>query len=108
MTSANDVIAAIVRGELDDDLLPIAEALDQRRRLASKRVVASLKPGDRVKLTGISPKALDGATGTVKEVKRSRIGVVIDKEYAGQAGRFSDSIRLGMPLRVPNACIVPA
>lgn len=107
-TSANDVIAAIVRGDMDDDLDALMDTVVARRRNAARRRSASLSIGDRVRLDGISPKALNGATGTVKGRSRTRIEVVIDKEYARAAGRFASMIEMGLPLRVPETCAVPA
>ena len=113
-TSANDVIAAIVRGELDNDIETVLDAVIARKKAASKlraaQAKATLSVGDRVRLTGISPKALDGATATVCDVfsRGSRIGVEIDKEFAGVAGRFSGMIRMGIPVQVPASCVVPA
>jgi hypothetical protein len=103
----NQIIADIARGKFDDDLDTLREVIENRRKVAASNLVYTLKPGDRVSLHGIRPKALDGATGTVKEVKRTRIGVVIDDIFAGGAGRFSWSIKSGLPLTVPVACIKP-
>jgi hypothetical protein len=49
-----------------------------------------------------------GATGVVRGRSRSRIDVEIDKEFAPAAGRFGAQILAGLPLRVPETCVVPA
>lgn len=108
MTSATSVIAAIARGELDSDLDTIIETATNRRKTAARNIASLLKSGDRVRLSGIRPKALDGAMGTVDRVERTRVAVVIDKEFARGAGRFATSITMGIPLRVPNTCLTPA
>jgi hypothetical protein len=108
VTRSSNLIAAIMRGEHDDDLDALMDAVVARRKNARSRAAASLSVGDRVRLRGIRPKALEGATGTVKNIARTRIGVQIDKEFAWNAGRFSSAIELGAPLRVPVVCVVPA
>lgn len=109
MTRSSNLIAAIMRGEHDDDLDALMDAVVARRKNARRRAAAELNVGDRIRLRGISPKGLEGATGTVKGGRtRSRIEVVIDKEYARLAGRFESIIAAGLPLRVPETCVVPA
>ena len=107
MANVEEVIAAIVRGNYDADLDTLADTIRDRQKRAAANLVYTLKAGDRVSLHSIRPKALDGATGTVKEVKRTRIGVVIDKDFAPGAGRFAFSINAGLPLTVPASCIRP-
>jgi preprotein translocase subunit YajC len=104
---ANEVIVNIMRGTFDGDLDIIRDAVENRRKTAAQKFVYSLKPGDRVSIHGIRPKALDGATGTVEEVKRTRVGVRIDEKFAIGAGRFAYSITSGRPLTVPAACLRP-
>lgn len=108
MTSANDVIAAVMRGELDEDLDALLDAVIARRKNAARRRAASLTIGDRVRIEGISPKGMNGATGTVKGMRGKRVEVEIDKEFARFAGRFASMIESGLPLRVPDTCVVPA
>jgi hypothetical protein len=105
---ATEVIAAIARGQLDADLETIIDTATNRKRITARSLASLLKPGDRVRLTGIRPRILDGATGVVQDISRTRIGVVIDKEFARGAGRFARSITMGLPLRVPNVCVVLA
>lgn len=104
---ANEVIVNIMRGTFDGDLDIIRDAVENRRKTAAQKFVYSLKPGDRVSIHGIRPKALDGATGTVEEVKRTRVGVRIDEKFAIGAGRFAYSITNGRALTVPAACLRP-
>lgn len=101
-----ELLGAIALGEFDGDLSVIAGAVRDRQKVASRITLQSLKKGDRVRLTdSISPKGLSGATGTVESVRQSRASVVIDKEFSSVAGRFSSSIRLGMPLTIPATLI---
>jgi len=107
--NGREVIGAIAMGELDANIDELQRAITARQKIVrtnrAETITASVKKGDRVRLTGISPKGLNGATGTVQSVTRSRVHVVIDKEFAGVSGRFGASIGFGMPLGVPAACI---
>lgn len=103
--NGREVIAAITMGELDDVIDAIQDAARAREKIVHRNRAASVKIGDRVRLTGIRPKALDGATGTVRSRRQTSLMVEIDKEYARGAGRFQYSIENGVPLGVPVACV---
>ena len=83
--NGTEIIAAIVVGEVDDMLDRIAHAARSREKEVARLTARNLAPGARVRLTGISPKALEGATGTVQSKNQTSVNVVIDKEYASIA-----------------------
>ena len=103
--NGRSVVTAIAMGELDEHLDNIIEAGRAREKIAHRNKAAALKPGDRVRLTGIRPKGIDGATGTVQSRRQTSLMIVIDKEYAPVAGRFGPQISMGLALGVPAACI---
>lgn len=103
--TTDEILRAIQNGEVDDGLEAITRMARERKTFAAKRIAAQAKVGDRVRLTGIRPKALDGATGIVKARRQSSLMVVVDKEFGIGAGRFAWQIESGVPLGVPAACI---
>lgn len=71
MLTASEVIDAIMRGDVDDDLDGVFDATRQRMRYVERAQAiqnqAQFKPGTRVEVCGrISPRTLLGALGTVK------------------------------------------
>lgn len=112
MLTYTDVIAAIVNGELDDNLDDFSEALNLRRKEAGRKQAVlnslTLKPGAQVRLRGLRPKYLNGRTGTVMEQgpysnkgtsARPRMDVLLDMPV----GKFFD----GKVRGVPADCIAP-
>lgn len=104
------VLGAIIDGEYDDALDRLAAAVTERRRLVSaqmaRRNVLTIMPGARVQLQGLSPKYLNGLTGTVVETpefrrnrRKATLSVTLDTPTA--MGRF------GKVIQVPASCLVP-
>jgi hypothetical protein len=62
-------IAGIINGEYDDDLERIRQAIRSREKEASRKRaevnMLTLEPGVRVVMRGLSPKYLNGRTGTI-------------------------------------------
>lgn len=84
MENSHDIITAIVRGELDDNLDGIYRAIEERRRIASRVNFHSLKAGDAVRLVNLRPLYLVGAPATVVEHHQTRISIRIDEEWLAQ------------------------
>ena len=99
-TTYGTVIRAISRGELDDVLDRIVLAIKERKRAAGRETLYSVRPGDKVALTGLRPAYLNGMTGTVTGTRNTRILVALDNPPT-DGGRFSN----GHPLAVPAACV---
>lgn len=99
------VLAAIAIGELDELVEAIADAAAAREKVLRRTKAADVKIGDRVKLTNIRPKGLDGATGVVTGRRQTSLLVLIDKLFVPVAGRFGPQIERGVPLGVPASCI---
>lgn len=107
--SIEDVLAFITSEASREDLESISAAQKSRREILTIQQTATLRRGSRVRLTGISPKSIEGATGTIQDIARKRASVVFDEEQPRGVyfGRFQATYRNKMPLRVPLACLVP-
>lgn len=94
-----DVILSILNGQEDERLDNIAEAIRQRKRAVALSRAATLKPGDKVRITGgISPKYLIGLVG---EVAGPPQGDRIPVKLGPEAGRYSGTAR------TPISCVEP-
>lgn len=97
----------IARGEFDDQLGQMFDALRSRRKFAGQQKAAankaSMNPGDAVVVTeGISPKYLIGVRGTVSPRPARRAGDVqvdIDEAYRELTRKF------GVSVGVPANCL---
>jgi hypothetical protein len=90
----------------EDDMRLVFDACrTAQRNLRDAKAQAArqtLKRGDKVKLTGLSPKYLNGLTGTiVARPTGKRIEVKLDSP--GMAGRYAPSG--DRPMRVPLTCV---
>lgn len=93
-TTPADVIAFIVARADETDLANILNAVKARRKALGQINAAAVKVGQRVTLDGLSPKYLNGLTGTVLSVEGARCTVTLDRDsttslrYAGQRFRI--------------------
>jgi hypothetical protein len=93
------LLDAIARGELDDRLTALAEAIDARRRLLhtvrSATVLAGLRVGDLVRINhAISPRYLAGLQATVVELDDHAATLRLQRPV----GRFSTGVLRCPPL----------
>jgi 23S rRNA A2030 N6-methylase RlmJ len=101
---ANEIIKEIVEGnhskeELSSILNAVHSAQDINRQRQTAIMKSTLRPGDKVTLSGLSPKAINGLIATVVEIKKTRVKVNMPEDY--RAGRFSGLKNVGVPL----ACV---
>lgn len=85
------ILTAIETGQLDNQLPALGEAInDRNRRVAAEQTRAALQRlsvGSRVRLDGhISPRYLQGRTGTVHQIDHTTVTVCLDTPI----GRFKD------------------
>lgn len=85
MTSATlsmqDVTQHIVNTATEEDLDTLFEAVRTRRKVLRDLRAMSVRDGAEVTLQGISPKYLNGLTGTVQPGRRGqRVDVLLDEE----------------------------
>jgi hypothetical protein len=90
-----DIVAEVLSGKLDDHLSLISDKVRYRREELTSIVAARLRMGDAVKIIGIKPKYMIGATAKIVRVNRTRAVVNLDRDF----GRFCGDIT------VPLACL---
>lgn len=106
----NQILDWIAREPDEDELTALNNAIKLRREILVNQATATLRRGSRVTITGISPKSLEGAIGTIAGISRTRAEVTLDPENQPRGvhfARFSASVRNGLPLRVPIKCLRP-
>jgi hypothetical protein len=97
-TTLSDVLGFISSTATTEDLAAISPLMNERRKILAK-VEASLNkavlvPGTKVRLSGLSPKYLNGLTGTVTGPGRrpNDLQVAFDDESKWHARRFGTSV----------------
>lgn len=93
----------ILESELTDrELNMLVDAIKAKRERMRLEKQASMRTrvaaGTRVMLQNLSPQYINGATGTVKEVRRTRVSVMLDESK----GRFGNDA----PVTLPLDCLV--
>lgn len=91
-TQPSDVIAFIAARADETDLDNIINAVKARRTMLGRINAAAVKVGAAVRLDGLSPKYLNGLTGTVSIVSGGRCSVVLD-EHSTTALRYAPRSR---------------
>lgn len=93
MTSVEEVLTEIIRGDRDDALDRIESVIKRRRHFLSEQLSYALNPGDTVMFVpSISPKYLRGRTAKVARMENrgaERVAIV-DLDY--RVGRFHKGI----------------
>jgi len=86
----NTVIAAILKGELDDNLDNIIYVVRERKEALARATFWTLKPGDKVRFTQtVKPRYLAGQTGILVALRQKKVTVKLDD---GPTGRFGGQI----------------
>jgi ribosomal protein S17 len=96
-----EALTAIANGSLDAHLDALSRAIKARRQFRATLEVATLAPGDRVRIGGTRPAYLNGQHAIVQSVNDKTVSVRFENPSA--AGRFGSST-----VRVPVACITAA
>lgn len=94
----------IARGEFDGQLTQLFDALKDRRKYLHQQQglenAATLRPGDRVLTSGLSPKYLNGLAGTVSPRPAAKAGsLMVDIDEAEFTGRY------GKHVSIPAGCL---
>jgi len=104
MTDLHEAIT-FIRTADENDLAVILEAYKaQARNLQNARTiesVASLNVGDAVELFGLSPKYLNGCTGSVIGKDSTKLVV----EFDGEWHNAKPKARYGPSIKVPAGCL---
>lgn len=101
-----DVIAYVLNAD-DETCHTLGEAVQQRlkaiRQSRAMVVKATIRPGDKVRLTGIRPKVLDGIE--VEVVRRDRTRVLV-RMPTDDRRLLTTKFLPGSEVKVPASCIV--
>lgn len=93
------IIDDIIMGEHDLCLSDIIRAAQERKKaleaIALHTLRQDLSPGDRVRVSGLSPKYCNGRTAVVEQINRTRVVVRPEQPYK----RFSGIVT------VPLSCV---
>lgn len=73
-----DVRDALLDGHFDSELGRLSDLIKARRDLMSMKLMATIRPGDKVKIKSISPKKLIGEIATVVSTNQKTLTVTID------------------------------
>ena len=105
MTAFNEILNSIHSGAVDGQISLLFDALRDRqktvRKISEAQNVATLKPGTAIVLDGLSPKYLNGLTGTVASIQGTTVGIKLDQKL--YQGKFWGT----ETLRVPASCVHP-
>lgn len=80
MSSLQESVSFILTQAGDTDIDRIIDAVKERRKILSKIRAASVAVGAPVRLDGLSPRYLNGLTGTVTKIDGNRCTVTLDEE----------------------------
>ena len=80
MESIADVQYQILKGTFDADLKLLTEAIRIRQKDLKADLLYSLKAGDHVRLSNLSPVVLNGHIGVVVKVNRTTVSVKLGEE----------------------------
>lgn len=94
-----DVRTAILCGAYDEHLAVLVSEINERKKRT--REFIEWMPGSRVRINeSCNPKYLIGEMGTIKDVKRKKVVIHLDRD----SGRF----RAGQNITVPMTLLDPA
>ena len=98
---AETLIKTIVEGNYSTaDLASIYDAVRGAQDIVKQRsaaiMKATLKKGDKVVLSGLRPKAINGMTAVVVEVRNTRVSVDMPTDW--KLGKWSGAKSVGVPL----------
>lgn len=83
----NDFVLPLYRGEFDEMLDGMVYTIQEYKKSKSPKIW-EYKVGDRIKMVNTNPKYLNGATGRVVKINRSKVVVDLDMRH----GRFYTNI----------------
>ena len=100
--TVNEIAKEILTSELSGaELSSLFDTIKRKQKMTRDTEVAlkavSLKPGDRVRLFGLSPKYLNGLVGEVQSVENTRARVKLEDSF--------NLRRFGTTPKVPLACL---
>lgn len=115
--SITDALTFVANAQSEDELDRLRDAITARRQSVAAIRAAAITIGTRVQLSGLSPKYVNGLTGTVEAYsrgKRTRMDVRLDEvstrrlRFMG-ASRFpvAEGVQEHLFGGVPMVCLMP-
>ncbi len=83
----NEIMLSIMTGEQDEWLDNIAALVHNRKRDMAPKIW-EFQIGDAIRMVNTNPKYLNGATGKVRKVNRTKVVIDLDEQH----GRFFRNI----------------
>jgi uncharacterized protein YkvS len=83
----NEIMLSIMTGEQDEWLDNIAALVHNRKREMAPKIW-EFQIGDAIRMVNTNPKYLNGATGKVRKVNRTKVVIDLDEQH----GRFFRNI----------------
>ena len=83
----DDFVVPVLSGQMDEFLDGMIHTINLRKKDMAPKIY-EYKVGDRIKMVNTNPKYLNGATGTVKKINRTKIVIDLDEKQ----GRFYRNI----------------
>lgn len=97
----SDVVSDINAGTFDGNLDGLVNLIQARQISLATATVATLNPGDKVKLKNLSPKYLRGRIATVMNIEPNNgVNVMLDEKISGRFGFASFIVRPTMVTKV--------
>lgn len=109
-----DQVLDYVHGHADEqEITALYDALNTRRKALNDRRALAVREGLSVRLDGLSPKYLNGLTGTVESISGKRADVRLDEHstsvlrYAGNKFYVAADVNEYVLHGVPKGCCLP-
>lgn len=83
----DDFVVPVLSGQMDEFLDGMIQTIQLRKKDMSPKIW-EFNTGDRIKMVNTNPKYLNGATGTVKKINRTKVVIDLDTRH----GRFYTNI----------------
>lgn len=112
-SSVTEVLDYVHSRADEQDLEALLQAVKTRRNVLGEQRAATVRNGTEVRLDGLSPKYLNGLTGTVVSTKGNRADVRLDKastnklRYAGRKFYVNANEEEYLLTGVPKQCCLP-
>ena len=114
-TTLSDVLTYVISSADDSEVDLIIDAIQQRRKALRALAAASVRIGMETRISGISPKYLDGMRGEVVGINGKHADVLLD-ESSTRILRFKGARRFYVPTDtdryqmsgIPLSCCKPA
>jgi hypothetical protein len=100
---------AILDGELDESFDAINAAMSGRKDILKRQAFHTFQEGDRVRVCNVGrPQYINGATGTIKEKRVTKITVQLDDDIYDPYGKWAGKGCILSPSQIEKLELVPS